>query len=236
MATATFRDNPKQAYELYMDQGYFVEPEVFSAAECARLIAAAEELPTAKDGSFVPTMQVHKMNRIFLQAMSKPEVLQTMDRLIHGKANGLQSQFFFTPPQRAGLGFHQDNYFVEAPDDAFASAWVPLVDITPENGCVYAFVGSHKEGKLPVRTVNAEGKDKRQTVYEETVLPEHYKSTDLYMQRGAVLYIHGYVVHGSHQNRSKENRYALLNTYIREKEPFRAGRTAKREEFELIRA
>ena len=29
MATATFRDNPKQAYELYMDQGYFVEPEVF---------------------------------------------------------------------------------------------------------------------------------------------------------------------------------------------------------------
>lgn len=236
MAPVTFRTDPERAYAAYMDQGYFVEPDVFSAAECERLIEAGKDLPSARDGSFVPTMNVHKMNQLFLQAMSKPEVLETMDRLVHGKANGLQSQFFFTPPERAGLGFHQDNYFVEAPDDAFASAWVPLVDITPENGCVYAFPGSHKHGKLPVRTINAEGKDKRQTVYEETVLPEGSKHTDLYMKRGSVLYIHGYVVHGSHQNRSSGNRYVLLNTYLRAKEPFRAGRTAKREEFELLRA
>jgi ectoine hydroxylase-related dioxygenase (phytanoyl-CoA dioxygenase family) len=236
MAVITFKNNPEKAYQSYLEQGYFVEPNVFAAEECERLIAAAQELATAKDGSYAPSMNPHKTDPLYLQAMSKPDVLATMDVLVRGKANGLQSQLFFTPPERAGLGFHQDNYFVEAPDNAFASAWVPLVDITSENGCVFAFPGSHKEGKLPVRTVNAEGKDKRQAVYEETEIPTHYTSVDLYMPRGSVLFIHGYIVHGSRQNRSRANRYALLNTYIREKEPFRAGRTAKREEFELLRA
>ena len=236
MTEVTFRADPKRAYELYMEQGFFVEPDVYTAAECDAVIAAAQDLPTARDGTFVPTMQVHKMNRVFLEAMSKPEVVAVMDRIVHGPAKGLQSQLFFTPPQRAGLGYHQDNYFVEAAADVFASAWIALVDVTPVNGGLYAFAGSHKPGKLPVREVKAEGKDKRQTVYEETVMPEDYPKVDLFMKRGSVLYIHGYVVHGSYQNQSTEKRYALLNTYLRENEHFRPGNTAKREQFDLLRA
>jgi ectoine hydroxylase-related dioxygenase (phytanoyl-CoA dioxygenase family) len=235
MASVTFIDDPERAYAVYMEQGYFCEPSMFSPAECDRIIAAAGHLPSALDGSMTPTMNVHKLGGVYLDAMSKPAVLQIMDRLVHGKANGLHSQLYFTPPERAGLGYHQDNYFVEAKGDAFASAWIALVDITPDNGGLYAYVGSHKEGKLPVRSVNAEGKDKRQTVYEETVVPPVYKTADIFVKRGAVVFIHGYVVHGSYQNHSKDNRYVLLNTYIRAKEHFRAGQTAKREEVELAR-
>ncbi len=181
-------------------------------------------------------MNVHKRGGEFVAAMAKPEVLSIMDRLVHGKANGLHSQFYFTPPHRAGLGTHQDNYFVEAPEDAFASAWIALVDISPENGGLYVFPGSHREGPLPVRTVHAEGRDKRQTVYEETVVPADYPRVDLRVARGSVVFLHGYVVHGSHQNRSTANRYVLLNTYLRTKENFRPGNTARREEFELVRS
>jgi ectoine hydroxylase-related dioxygenase (phytanoyl-CoA dioxygenase family) len=236
MTAPSFRDDPDQAYALYQEQGYFCEPPIFSAAECNRIIAASAGLPAALDGSFVSTMNVHKTDPIFLNAMARPEVLEIMDRLVHGKANGLHSQFYFTPPERAGLGCHQDNYFVEAKADAFASAWIPLVDITPENGGLYVYVGSQHEGKLPVRSVNAEGKDKRQTVYEETIVPSSYPVSDLRVPRGSVVLLDGYVVHGSHQNHSAGNRYVLLNTYIRAREHFRPGQTARREEYELARA
>jgi hypothetical protein len=230
----TFKAEPEKAYALYSEQGYFCEPSVFSAAECGRIISASA--PLAHDGSLVAAMNVHKIGGAFVEAMGKPEVLKIVDWLVHGKANGLHSQFYFTPPHRAGLGCHQDNYFVEAQADAFASAWIALVDIGPENGGLYVFAGSHKEGPLPVRTVNAEGKDKRQTVYEETIVPPRYKPADICVERGSVVLIHGYAVHGSHQNRSSGNRYVLLNTYIRAKEHFRPGNTAKREEFELARS
>jgi hypothetical protein len=235
VASLTITADREKAYAAFMEQGYFCEPSVFSGAECERIVAASRQLPTALDGSMAPTMNVHKLGPPFLDAMSKPEILHVMDGLVHGRANGLHSQFYFTPPGRAGLGCHQDNYFVEAREDAFASAWIALVDVTPENGGLYVYVGSHKEGKLPVRTVGAEGKDKRQTVYEETVVPPGYAASDLIVKRGSVVFIHGYLVHGSHQNRSEGNRYVLLNTYIRAKEPFRAGRTARREEFDLTR-
>jgi len=235
MTSPSFRSDPDGAYALYQEQGFFCEPPIFSAAECERIIAASRRLPAARDGSLVPTMNVHKMDAIFLAAMARPEVLEIMDRLVHGKANGLHSQFYFTPPERAGLGSHQDNYFVEAKPDAFASAWIALVDITRENGGLYVYVGSHREGKLPVRSVDAEGKDKRQTVYEESVVPPGYEVADIFVKRGSVVLIDGYVVHGSHQNRSTGNRYVLLNTYIRAHEHFRPGQTARREEYELAR-
>jgi ectoine hydroxylase-related dioxygenase (phytanoyl-CoA dioxygenase family) len=236
MPEPSFATDPERAYAIYAEQGYFCEPGLFSATECERIIAASGDLPTAHDGSLVPTMNVHKRGGVFVAAMANPAVLGIMDRLVHGKANGLHSQFYFTPPHRAGLGTHQDNYFVEAPADAFASAWIPLVDIGPENGGLYVFAGSHREGPLPVRTVGAEGQDRRQAVYEETVVPARYRPVDVQVARGSAVLLHGYVVHGSHQNRSGANRYVLLNTYIRSKEHFRPGNTAKREEFELARS
>lgn len=236
MTTVTFKQNPDRAYELYMEQGFFCEPDVLSAAQCDAIIEAAKTLPSAQDGSYVPMMNVHKRPGPFFDAMCSPQIVSVMDRIIHGRAKGLHSQLYYTPPNRAGLGFHQDNYFVEAKGDAFASAWIPLVDVNAENGGIYAFIGSHKDGKLPVREVQATGQDKRQAIYEETVLPKEYKRADIFLKRGSVLFIHGYVVHGSYQNKSTSNRYVLLNTYIRENEQFRAGNTAKREEVELTRA
>jgi hypothetical protein len=236
MTTVTFRECPDRAYDIYMEQGFFCEPDVLSAKECDAIIEAAKSLPSAQDGSYIPMMNVHKSPGLFFDAMSNPQIVGVMDRIIHGRAKGLHSQLYYTPPNRAGLGFHQDNYFVEAKGDAFASAWIPLVEVTAENGGLYCFVGSHNDGKLPVRNVEVTGQDKRQAIFEETVLPKDYKRTDIFMKRGSVLYIHGYVVHGSYQNKSTANRFALLNTYIRENEQFRAGNTAKREEIELTRA
>jgi len=235
-APVTFANDPDAAFAQYLEDGFFVEPDVVPPDLCDRLIAAGERLPAALDNSYVPVMQVHKMDSIYLSVMGEHRILSIMDQLVNGKCAGLQTQFFFTPPQRAGLGFHQDNYFVEAPADGFASAWVPLVDVTPSNGGLYAFRGSHKFGKLPVKKIDATGLDKRQTVYEETVMSEDFEKVDIFVKRGSAVLIHGFVVHGSYQNNSSEKRYVLLNTYIRDGAPFRPGLTAKREQFQFDRA
>jgi ectoine hydroxylase-related dioxygenase (phytanoyl-CoA dioxygenase family) len=228
----TFATTPELAYQHYQRDGYFIEPDVLTAAECDAVIAAAERLPTARDGSYAPTMNVHKLDDAFVEVMSHPKVVAVMRRLVHGTPYGLHTQMFFTPPERAGLGVHQDNFFVEANQDAFASAWIPLVDVTPQNGGIYTYPGLHTLGALPVRPAATDG-DRRQTVYEETLVPPDWPRQDVTMRRGSVLYLHGYNVHGSHQNQSSGKRYVILNTYIREGEAFRPGETAKREPFAL---
>jgi hypothetical protein len=235
MSNLAFKSDPEGAFRCYREQGFFCEPEVFTEAECSALIQAGLALPTAQDGSYIPTMNVHKIDEIFLQAMSKPGLLGVMDRLIGGRANGLHSQFYFTPPHRSGLDCHQDNYFAEAKPDAFASAWIALVDTGIENGGLYVYPGSHKEGKLAVKSSHALNADKREAVYEETIVPDGYLRVNVAAARGSVVFIHGYLAHGSNRNESNANRYALLNTYIRAHEQYRRGDTAQREELELIR-
>jgi ectoine hydroxylase-related dioxygenase (phytanoyl-CoA dioxygenase family) len=232
----SFAADPEAALACYLRDGVFVEPDVLSGEECDALLEAAQGLPTVRDGTLLPLMQVHRLEPRFGQLLSHPAIVRMMDIVCGGAVVGIQTQFYFTPPQRAGLGFHQDNYFVEAPDNAFASAWVPLVDTGPRNGGLYAFRGSHKLGRLPVRQVNAEGRDKRETVYEETVIPPGLERFDIVAKRGSAVLIHGHVVHGSHQNESDSNRFVNLSTYVREGSPFRPGKTARREAVPLVRA
>ncbi len=231
----TFSSDPEAALARYDEDGVFVEPNVLPPELCDELIEIALRQETARDGSLFPIMQIHRSEPRFHEVMSDPAIVRMMDLVCGGPVVGIQTQFYFTPPHRNGLGFHQDNYFVEAPDDAFASAWVPLVDTHPGNGGLYAFKGSHKGGKQPVRQVETEGKDKRQTVYEETVMTEDYPKMDIVAPRGSAVLIHGYLVHGSYQNISADNRYVILNTYVRGGSPFRPGRTAQREEVQLAR-
>jgi ectoine hydroxylase-related dioxygenase (phytanoyl-CoA dioxygenase family) len=148
---------------------------------------------------------------------------------------GLQSQFFFSKPGTKGFAVHQDNFFIEAKNNSFASVWCPLVDVAILNGCLYIFPGSNNEGLLPVEPVSCNhdiGQD-RNANNEECVVPSKFKQFDVIMKKGSALFIHGNLAHGSHGNQSTEHRYVSLNTYIIQGESFRPGLTAKREEIPL---
>jgi hypothetical protein len=66
------------------------------------------------------------------------------------------------------------------------------------------------------------------------VLPADYRPFDVVARRGSVVLIHGHVAHSSHDNVSADRfRHVLLMTYIRDGAPFRSGRYARREAFDL---
>ncbi len=227
----SFQTAPEEALARYQRDGYFIEEQVFAASECAELIRVGMELPGIKAGNHRPAMHPHRENPLFLDVMRDRRIVDTMRLLVGGQPSGLQTEFFYGKPGVKGFAKHQDNFFVEAPGEAFASAWIALVDVGPENGGLTGCPGSHKEGRLPVRQLNVgnvQGQDPNAN-NEESILPAGYQEIDLFVPRGSIAYLHSYFVHGSHTNRTADLRFALLCTYIREGEKFRAGQYAQRE-------
>lgn len=231
----SFLVNPEKAMLSYLELGYHIEENIFTDEECQKLITAAHELESAKQQTFRPQMMPHRHSEIYLQALRKPELAKIMNHLIAGTAMGLQTEFFYCKPGTRGFSLHQDNFFVQAPYGAFASAWIALTDTYPEKGGLIVYPGSHKEGLLPVKKLDVE-KDSAQDPNannEETVVPDQYQKIIASVPKGAALFIHGHLVHGSNPNQTQEWRYVMLNTYIRKGEPFRPGNYAKREAIEL---
>lgn len=231
----SFFTNPEEALKQYHHLGFHIEENLFTHDECQVLIEAASELENAKNGSYRPQMMPHRQNEIYLNAMRKPELAHIMNLLVGGKAVGLQTEFFYCRPSTRGFSLHQDNFFVQAPYGVFASAWVALTDTHAKKGGLIVYPESHKEGLLPVKKLSVE-KDSAQDPNannEETVVPEKYQAIHPSVPKGAGLFIHGHLVHGSNPNLTDEWRYVLLNTYIRSGEPFRSGNYARREAVEL---
>lgn len=231
----SFLTAPEKALEDYLELGYHIEPNVFSDEECAELIKAGHELEEAKQGIFRPCMMPHRQNDIYTKAMKKPFIAQTISSMVGGRAAGIQSEFFYCKPGTRGFSLHQDNFYVEAEYGVFASAWSALSDTYLEKGGLIVYPKSHQAGALPVQKLNL-GLDAAQDPNannEETVVPPQYSIYNAAVPKGAVLFIHGHLVHGSNPNLTDEWRYVLLTTYIKSGEKFRAGNYAKRAEVSL---
>lgn len=219
----------------YQQEGYCIQPRVFNDEECAKYVKAGLELSDYKNGITKPAMMPHRENPVFLEAMKNPAIVSTMEQLVGGKVSGLQTEFFYCNPGTRGFSMHQDNFFVQAPEDAFASAWCALTDTYKEKGGLIVYPGTQKEGMLPVETIQMErdaGQDPNAN-NEQTVVPPQYKPVNASVDKGSVLYIHSGLVHGSNPNISNESRYVLLITYIRKGAPFRPGNYAGRAEVDV---
>ncbi len=228
----SFIDHPEKALADYLELGYHIEYNVYSPEECQVLIDAAHELENAKNQTYRPCMMPHKEKDIFLKMMKNTLIVNTMSNLVGGNAMGLQSEFFYCKPGTRGFSLHQDNFYVEAEYGVFASAWIALTDTYPEKGGLIIYPQSHKAGTLPVAKLNLipdQAQDPNAN-NEETIIPGEYKRYNIAIPKGAALFIHGHLVHGSNVNATTDWRYVLLCTYIKAGENFRSGHYAKREE------
>tara|TARA_B110000971_G_C20015662_1_gene503800 strand:- start:1386 stop:2078 length:693 start_codon:yes stop_codon:yes gene_type:complete len=219
----------------YKANGYYVYENIFSDEECDMIINAGKSLNSFKRGKYKTAMQPHLENDKFKKIASSQLIVDFLSTLFGEDAQGIQTQFFYSIPGVTGFTPHQDNYFVEANENDFCSAWIALVDVNVENGCLYGFKNSHKLGMLP-RIKSAISDDENQDVnaYSEiSVVPEGLELINLPVKKGSVVFIHGSFVHGSLPNLGSYNRYTLLCTYIKKDTFFRPGNHAKRSAFNL---
>jgi phytanoyl-CoA hydroxylase len=221
--------------KFYQENGYLIVEDVFTHAECDAMIEGSQQFENFKNGTHRPSMMPHREYELYLKAMAKPKLAAQIAQMVGGKPSGIQTEFFFCKPGTRGFSLHQDNFFVEAPMGQFASAWCALTDVTPENGSLIVYPGTHKEGLLPVRKLElapVAGQDPNAN-NEECVVPPQYLPIFPSVPKGAALFIHGHLVHGSNPNKSDRWRQVLLCTYLKAGAPFRAGKYAQRAEVEL---
>lgn len=220
----------------YARDGFAIVEGVFSPAECAEIRALAERLPGHVSGDYMPSMNPHKQLPELLKVMGDERLVGTMRHLMTGTPEGLQTQYFFCQPGTRGFSAHQDNHYVQAPADMFASAWLALDDVDVANGALVVLRGSHREPVLDVRTIEQPstfGQDPNHN-RQECVVTQSYEPVDAVVKMGGVIFLHSHVVHRSHHNTTSDRfRRALLMTYLSEGAPYRPGYIAKRQPFRL---
>lgn len=230
----SFYKDEKGALESFKANGFHAEYDFIDVKECDEILAASHMLANAKNGEYRPTLNPHLENTKFLSIMRDPRVIAIMEKLVGGKVSGIQTQFFFGKPGTTGFSTHQDNFFVEAvPADSFVSTWLALTDVDKENGTIFVYPGAHKEGLLPVRKLSGipgVGQEYNAS-NEECVVPKAYLPVTVEVPKGTLIFLHSLVPHGSFDNiTSNRWRQVMLNNYVKQKIPFRAGNSAKRKE------
>jgi len=237
MTRLSFGESPDQAIAKYAEDGYFIEPGVILSEDCDRFIEAAHRLPAPASGDYRPIVQVHRQDPVFLQALRRASLVSIVERIVGAPAVGLQTEFFFHGRQVTGFTNHQDNLYVNAPEEHFVSAWIALTDVGPENGGLSGYPGSHKFGRLPVNQLDISGIDTTgqdpNALNKECVMPPGLSRVSIRLSKGSIVFIHGHFVHSSSLNQTDGFRYALLCTYVKQGVPFEAGRHARREPISL---
>jgi len=231
----SFSRDAGHALAAYGRAGYQIEPGLLGDAECASLRDAARRLDAGHDPR-TPVMNPHRSDPVFLDALRHPAIVAILERLLGGPVSGIQSQYFPCVPGTPGFTAHQDNHYVEAARDAFASAWIALDDASAENGALIAYPGSHREPLLPVEDVPEATPHPTQAfnaIRQRVIVPQRYAATTLSVAPGSVVFLHGHLLHASHENQATRPRRALLATYVRQGTPFRRGETARRTEIDL---
>ena len=230
----TFAEFPERALKRYHEIGFHIEPGLVADEGCDRLIAAGMAIDGGPEYSPIPLP--HRLDETFLIAMRAPRIVEIVEKIVGGRASGLGGEFFFTAPGTKGFAAHQENIYVEAPSDAFLSAWCALCDIGPENGGLFVYPESHKRGLLEVQKprIDDAGPGQNPGARQlECVTPNGLVKRDLNIPKGSVLFFHALLIHGSNDNASDRFRYSNLITYIRSGEPFRAGNVQRRTEVDL---
>lgn len=221
--------------QFYNDNGYLVVDDILSHAECD---AALKIYTQRADEKFSGIMNLDREVKEIRDIMRNYKIVTILESLQKAEVVGLQTMFLFkqarSPYASQAWNPHQDNAYPQARWGAYITGNIPFVDQDPENGCMYIFPGSHKEELLPNTKVKSFHEESGTNPGHCVDVPEKYKKVDLLLKKGAVLMLHGNVIHGSYPNSSKtRSRPMLLIPYITKGEKFISGNVAQRTEIPL---
>lgn len=244
--------------QFYRCNGYLVVENVFSGDECHALFSAYEKYSKPDwrgimnmDRGFIAytetvdgkeieeRIDVAKEDAETVRgAMRHPTIVTVLEAVQEGEVVGLQTMFLFkwaeSPYAKQAWNPHQDNAYARAPYGMYITGNIALTDQDPENGGMYIYPGSHREPILPNIPVKSFHEKFGENPGHTVTVPRHYHKVDLYLRKGAVLFLHGNVIHGSYANTSPvRSRPMLLIPYLTKGAPFIPGKVAKRTEIPL---
>jgi len=188
-----FKSDPEGALAGYKKYGFHIEHDVWSKDEISVLNDAAQDLRARTQSDYRPLMHPHRQSPEFLKALRQPFVVDLIEGMLQGEVSGLQTEYFFGVPGTLGFARHQDNFYLEADQHSFGSVWSAMTDVSPENGGLYIYPGTHLEPILNTQRLEG-GAGQNQdpnAANEDCIVPEQYAAMNVHLPAGSVVVLHG---------------------------------------------
>jgi phytanoyl-CoA hydroxylase len=135
-----------------------------------------------------------------------PVMLGLINRMIDATPELFQDMALVKPAQGREKPWHQDHaYFNVAIDTPIVGVWIPMGEVTPENGCMHMLAGGHLQGP------RTHFKRRDWQICDSDVDPEGRVAVP--MRAGDVLFFDGKIPHGTPINRTDSFRWAVQYHY-----------------------
>ena len=137
----------------------------------------------------------------------QPALMQLVTRLLGGKRPEMfQDMALVKPGGGREKPWHQDHaYFNVALDTPIVGVWIPMGEVTPENGCMHMLAGGHRAG------ARTHFKRRDWQICDSDVPGAGRVAVP--MGPGDVLLFDGKLPHGTPTNRTPEHRWAVQYHY-----------------------
>ncbi len=159
----------------------------------------------------------HVLSPILGKYIKHPGICRVLDMVVgahlpfwDGAYKCMQTMSVSKKPGGNGSPWHQDEHPIPTRDRSLVGIWLPLVDTTKENGCLWIIPESHRSGIIYERY--------RHNRPEVDSMPEARgfdvaSEIPIEMKAGSILFFNGYLLHSSKKNISTGHRPALTMHY-----------------------
>ena len=155
-------------------------------------------------------------DRVFYNMYTQPAILRVLGVLLGPEVvqlGALNIRTKLPDAEITAFPWHQDSHYYNEPARGqrvgyteaahLVTVWVPLVDATVANGCVWVLPGSHRWGLIDA----ARGEDMNVRTTEE--VERRGTPTPVEMQAGDVLFLTNLTFHASKMNRTGASRWSV---------------------------
>lgn len=205
--------------QAYAEDGFVVVRGLIGADEARRLDTEVERLgrvgnPAAPEGWI---FALHQQASSLCADFARDERVLCLVAGVVSPGIGLHSSKLVTkmPGSDEVCHWHQDeSYYLESGEPGMRSAvrmsiWLPLQDVTTDNGCLWVVPGSHRDGVASHREVG-DGHCRRKIIRSDYA-DEH--AVPLLLDAGDVVLFSGFLWHHSRGNQTEQVRRALIVSY-----------------------
>jgi ectoine hydroxylase-related dioxygenase (phytanoyl-CoA dioxygenase family) len=229
-ACSMFRRLPNPDQEslcAFSENGYAVIRQYLPDGEVNAINDEIESLLRTKKVRFNRKRKIMfaiRSSRLLYDIADNPELKEILSALLDGPAVLFQSINFLQGSEQAT---HSDSiHMTTHPPGGLLGVWIALEDITPENGPLHYFPGSHKLPYYLNADYDNEGNsfllgDKSYAAYEDMIRnkieKQGLKKTIFLAKKGDLLIWHANLFHGGepHLNRERTRKSMVLH-YFRE--------------------
>ena len=220
----------------YERDGYLLVPQLFAVEEIELLRATAkrdralDQQAVGRDdgegGSVRLSLWNHPGDDLYGMFSRNSRIVDRVEQILHDEPYHYHSKMIMKEARTGGAwAWHQDYGYWYDNGVLFpnlCSVFVAVDPATRANGCLQVLRASHQMGRIThVKTGDQTGADPERV----DAAAERLELVYVEMNPGDALFFHANLLHRSDQNRSENDRWALVCCYnARENDPYKDGK------------